>query len=51
MTALFQRREASAVERLQARDYIQHNPTIPQGRDALQALVATYRRPFITSPA
>lgn len=40
MTSLFQRRDASAVERLYARDYIQHNPGIPQGRDALQTLVA-----------
>jgi predicted SnoaL-like aldol condensation-catalyzing enzyme len=40
MTALFQRRDASAVERLYARDYIQHNPDIPQGRDALQAIVS-----------
>ena len=40
MTSLFQRRDASAVGRLYARDYIQHNPDIPQGRDALQALVA-----------
>jgi len=40
MTALFQRHDASAVERLYAPDYIQHNPDIPQGRNALQALVA-----------
>lgn len=40
MTALFQRRDASAVERLYAQDYIQHNPDIPQGRDALEAIVA-----------
>ena len=40
MTSLFQRRDASAVERLYAPDYVQHNPSIPQGRDALQALVA-----------
>lgn len=40
MTSLFQRHDASAVERLYADDYIQHNPQIPQGRDALQALVA-----------
>lgn len=39
MTALFQRRDVSAVERLYAPDYIQHNPGIPQGRDALAALV------------
>lgn len=40
MTSLFQRRDASAVERLYAQDYIQHNPNIPQGRGALQAIVA-----------
>ena len=40
MTSLFQRHDASAVERLYAPDYIQHNPDIPQGRAALQALVA-----------
>lgn len=40
MTSLFQRHDASAVARLYAPDYIQHNPDIPQGRDALQALVA-----------
>lgn len=39
MTSLFQLHDASAVERLYAEEYIQHNPTIPQGRDALQALV------------
>ncbi|MDX3773515.1 nuclear transport factor 2 family protein [Chromatiaceae bacterium AAb-1] len=40
MTSLFQRHDASAVEHLYASDYIQHNPDIPQGRDALQQLVA-----------
>lgn len=40
MTSLFQRHDATAVERLYASDYIQHNPEIPQGRDALQVLVA-----------
>lgn len=40
MTSLFQRRDAAAVERLYAADYVQPNPSIPQGRDALQALVA-----------
>ena len=40
MTSLFQRHDASAVARLYAPDYVQHNPNIPQGRDALQALVA-----------
>jgi predicted SnoaL-like aldol condensation-catalyzing enzyme len=40
MTSLFQRHDASAVERLYAPDYIQHNPDIPQGRAALYALVS-----------
>ncbi|SFH79029.1 nuclear transport factor 2 family protein [Albimonas pacifica] len=39
MTALFQRHDASAVGRLYAADYAQHNPDIPQGRDALQTIV------------
>jgi predicted SnoaL-like aldol condensation-catalyzing enzyme len=41
MTSLFQRHDASAVERLYAQDYIQHNPNIPQGRDALRGIVET----------
>ncbi|MFJ5299053.1 MoaF-related domain-containing protein [Pseudomonas sp. NPDC088368] len=40
MTSLFQRRDASAVRRFYSSRYIQHNPTIPQGRDALEALVS-----------
>jgi predicted SnoaL-like aldol condensation-catalyzing enzyme len=40
MTSLFQHHDASSVDRLYAANYIQHNPEIPQGRDALQALVA-----------
>jgi predicted SnoaL-like aldol condensation-catalyzing enzyme len=39
MTSLFQRHDATAVERLYADDYVQHNPHIPQGRAALKALV------------
>jgi predicted SnoaL-like aldol condensation-catalyzing enzyme len=39
MTSLFQRRDASAVDRLYVVDYVQHNPNIPQGRDALKATV------------
>ncbi len=41
MTSLFQRHDASAVDRLYARDYIQHNPNIPQGREALRTIVET----------
>ena len=40
MTSLFQRRDVTAVERLYTENYIQHNPTIEQGRNALQAIVA-----------
>jgi predicted SnoaL-like aldol condensation-catalyzing enzyme len=40
MTSLFQRRDTSAIERLYSPNYIQHNPGIPQGRDALAALVS-----------
>ena len=40
MTALFQRRDVAAVERLYSPDYVQHNPNIAQGRDALAKLVA-----------
>jgi len=50
MTSLFQRHDASAVERLYARDYIQHNPTIPQGRNALQAIVADLRQHVFYEP-
>jgi predicted SnoaL-like aldol condensation-catalyzing enzyme len=41
MTSLFQRHDASAVDRLYVDDYIQHNPNIPQGRDALRTIVET----------
>lgn len=40
MTSLFQRKDPLAVERLYAAGYIQHNPTIPQGSEALAKLVA-----------
>ena len=41
MTSLFQRRDAASVERLYAQEYVQHNPAIPQGCEALKELVAT----------
>jgi predicted SnoaL-like aldol condensation-catalyzing enzyme len=50
MTSLFQRHDASAVERLYARDYIQHNPGIPQGREALYALVADLSQAVFYEP-
>lgn len=39
MTALFQRKDPSVIGQLYAPDYIQHNPAIPQGRDALAKLI------------
>lgn len=50
MRSLFQRRDVSAVERLYAQDYIQHNPHIPQGRDALKGLVATMSQEVYYEP-
>jgi predicted SnoaL-like aldol condensation-catalyzing enzyme len=50
MTSLFQRHDASAVERLYAPDYIQHNPGIPQGREALVALVADLSQAVFYEP-
>lgn len=40
MTALFQQKDPLAVDRLYTQDYVQHNPGIPQGREALAKLVA-----------
>lgn len=39
MTSLFQSHDSSAVKRLYAPDYIQHNPDIPRGREALETVV------------
>ncbi|RYD23154.1 MAG: nuclear transport factor 2 family protein [Verrucomicrobiaceae bacterium] len=39
MKSLFQRHDASVVDRLYSPDYVQHNPNIPQGRDVLRELV------------
>ena len=50
MTSLFQRHDASAVERLYTPDYIQHNPNIPQGRDSLQTLVAALSKDVYYEP-
>lgn len=50
MTSLFQRHDVSAVERLYAPDYIQHNPHIPQGRSALVALVSQLSQDVFYEP-
>src|SRR5580704_2900553 len=41
MNAVFVRRDWSLVERHFAVDYIQHNPAVPNGRDAIPTLVST----------
>ena len=47
MDAVFVRRDSSVVERHFAKDYVQHNPSIPNGRDAIRGLIgqlaATFR--------
>lgn len=48
--SLFQRHDASAVERLYASHYIQHNPNIPQGRDALLSIVESLPTDVLYEP-
>jgi predicted SnoaL-like aldol condensation-catalyzing enzyme len=39
MDAVFVRRDSSVVERHFAKDYVQHNPSFPNGRDAIPGLI------------
>jgi predicted SnoaL-like aldol condensation-catalyzing enzyme len=39
MDAVFVRRDSSVVERHFAKDYVQHNPSISNGRDAIPGLI------------
>lgn len=54
-SALFVDRDASVVDRLWAKDYIQHSPSVPNGRDRLKGLIARlppnfkYEPTFVTS--
>lgn len=50
LTAVFVKRDASVVERHFARDYIQHNPAIPTGRDAIAGLVGQLGPDFRYEP-
>jgi predicted SnoaL-like aldol condensation-catalyzing enzyme len=50
MTAVFIRRDASAVERYFSSTYVQHNPLIPNGRDAIPALIAGLAQGFTYEP-
>jgi predicted SnoaL-like aldol condensation-catalyzing enzyme len=47
---VFIERNARIVEELFAPDYIQHNPTIPNGRDAIAALVDSLPEGFGYEP-
>jgi predicted SnoaL-like aldol condensation-catalyzing enzyme len=44
---VFQRRDLGVAERLLAEGYIQHNPRVPDGRDAF---IAAFRRIFAANP-
>lgn len=46
VTSAFIERESSAFERYFSKDYIQHNPIIPPGRDGLKNFVATFPPTF-----
>ena len=47
---VFIERDARTVEELFAPDYIQHNPAIPNGRDAIAALVGQLPQAFRYEP-
>ena len=47
---VFIERDARVVQELFAPDYIQHNPTIPSGRDAISVLVGSLPEGFRYEP-
>jgi predicted SnoaL-like aldol condensation-catalyzing enzyme len=47
---VFIERDARVVQELFAPDYIQHNPTIPSGRDAIDTLVGSLPKGFSYEP-
>jgi predicted SnoaL-like aldol condensation-catalyzing enzyme len=50
MEAVFIRRDASAVEKYFSSTYVQHNPIIPNGRDAIPGLIAGLAKDFRYEP-
>jgi predicted SnoaL-like aldol condensation-catalyzing enzyme len=50
MTAVFVRRDSSVVERHFRSDYVQHNPAIPNGRDAIPGLIGMLSPEFSYQP-
>jgi len=50
MTGVFIRRDPSVVEQHFAPDYLQHNPSIPNGRAAIPGLIAALSADFRYEP-
>ena len=50
ITGVFNRRDAGLVERYFVKDYIQHNPAIPNGRDAIIGLAGALGPDFKYEP-
>ena len=50
MKSTFINRDSSVVPRYFATDYVQHNPSIPSGRDAIPALIAALAPGFKYEP-
>ena len=50
MSELFVKRDASAVARYWSKDYVQHNPTIPNGSEELPGMVKSLPATFKYEP-
>lgn len=50
MVALFQKHDVAAVDRFYAPGYLQHNPAIPRGREALRELVSRMDKSVFYEP-
>lgn len=50
MTALFVNRDVTAIDTYWGQDYVQHNPHIPNGHEALQRIVAGLAPDFTYEP-
>jgi predicted SnoaL-like aldol condensation-catalyzing enzyme len=50
MTSLFQRHDGSVIDRLYTKNYVQHNPSIPPGSEALKQIVAGMEKSVFYEP-
>ena len=50
LTGAFIDRDPSVVERYFTADYVQHNPSIPNGREAIPGLIASLGKDFSYEP-